>query len=114
MEFDRKLISNNILLYRKKSRLTQKALSELTGLHSKYISDLERYSGRLPSMESLSKIAEALGISVDNLIYECLSCNADDVQCDKMIENIRKELLSKSIDDLKNIFNIDVCFKNIK
>ena len=113
MEFDRELISNNISIYRKNAKLTQKQLAEITGLHSKYISNLERYSNRLTSMESLSKIANALNVSVDNLLYECLTCNKA-LDNDKIIENIKKELAAKSVHDLKQILNIASCFKQIK
>ena len=69
-----KSVSENIKKYRKLSKLTQKQLADMTNSNEKYISELERGRGNLPSIEMLYKIAEALKTTPDLLIYENLSC----------------------------------------
>ncbi|MGD2351960.1 helix-turn-helix domain-containing protein [Bacillus subtilis] len=56
-----------IKLIRKDSRLTQEELAELANLSRSYVADIER--GRYsPSMSTLEKIAEALNITVADIL----------------------------------------------
>lgn len=62
-------IGNNIKLYRKQKGLTQKQLAEKIGTTDSAITRYESNS-REPSIETITKIAAALGIPVSKLIEE--------------------------------------------
>ena len=111
MEFNREALRNNIIKYRKSANLTQKSLSELTGLHKKYISDLESNPKRLPSMEALAKIATALNVTVDLLLYENISSNYENIPDDELLNGIHKSLKNMDIKNLQKINQIANCFK---
>lgn len=79
-----------IKLVRKDSRLTQEELAELANLSRSYVADIER--GRYsPSMSTLEKIAEALNITVADI----LSKDTDKVGCydvGRRLEEIYEDL----------------------
>ena len=54
-------IKNNIKKYRNDRGFTQEKLSELAGVSTDYISEIER-GKKVPSIKRLDKIAIALGI----------------------------------------------------
>ena len=84
-------ISENIKRYRKLSGLTQKQLASMTDSNVKYIGELEQSRGKLPSIEMLYKIADALKIAPDMLIYENLKCNQNnntDISSTRLNKNI--------------------------
>lgn len=59
---------NNIRLIRDWRHLTQQQLADKTGLARPYISILERGNGK-PTIEIGVKIANALGVSLDDLFF---------------------------------------------
>ena len=61
------MIGNKIKALRKQSGLTQKKLASLMGIAHQSISDWE-LGKKKPTVETLKKIAGALGISVSTLI----------------------------------------------
>lgn len=61
-------ISNNIRLLRTKKRISQDKLSELTGINQQQISFIENGKA-CPKLETVIKIAEALNVTVNDLIY---------------------------------------------
>lgn len=64
-----KIVSRNIKFYRKKQKLSQEKLAELSKLHRTYISDLE-LGNRNPSIKTLEKISTALNLSPYVLLME--------------------------------------------
>ncbi len=60
------LLSENIAYYRRKKGMTQKELAEKTGLSRSFISQIENDTNT-PSNDSIYKIADVLGISVESL-----------------------------------------------
>lgn len=60
------LLSENIAYYRRKKGITQKELAKKTGLSRSFISQIENNSNT-PSNDSLFKISEVLGVSVQEL-----------------------------------------------
>lgn len=62
-------LSKNIKKHRKKSGLTQKALADKSGLSFSMISKLESGEQLNPSVETLNKIAAALNITPEKLLY---------------------------------------------
>lgn len=62
-------ISKNLRFYRLKQELTLEKLAEHSDLSSNYLSDIER-GKKNPSLKSLEKICNALGIKMHNLFLE--------------------------------------------
>lgn len=60
-------IGARIKYHRMRNQLTQEQLAELTDLSNVYISYLER-GERLPSLDAIIKIANALNVSADDLL----------------------------------------------
>ena len=61
-----KMIGIRIRNYRSKAGFSQERLAELAGCHSTYIGQLER-GEKNATLESIEKIATALGISLEKL-----------------------------------------------
>jgi transcriptional regulator with XRE-family HTH domain len=57
----------SVRTWRKRLGISQEELAERAGLHRTYISDVER-GARNVSLESIDKLARALGISVATLL----------------------------------------------
>lgn len=64
----KKNISDNLRVLRTKNRITQEKLSELIGINQQQISFIENGKA-LPKLETIIKIAEALNVTVNDLIY---------------------------------------------
>lgn len=64
-----KALSKTIKSKRQKLNLTQEELAEKSGFHVNYIGGIER-AQRNPSIDSLVRIARALGISPKDLMPE--------------------------------------------
>lgn len=56
-----KIIQQNIRKFRKQQNLTQEKLSELCGISTDYLSEIER-GKKIPSLKRLIKIAETLNV----------------------------------------------------
>ena len=65
----RKLVGRNAARLRDAAGLTQEALAERSGLTQQYISDLERGKCN-PTVVTLYEIAQALGVSHEELVRE--------------------------------------------
>ena len=61
-----KIICKNIKKYRLEKELTQEKLSELSGISSDYLSEIER-GKRTPSFKRMDLIAKALNVEVYKL-----------------------------------------------
>jgi transcriptional regulator with XRE-family HTH domain len=59
---------DNVKKIRTDKDISQQELADLIGIHSTHVSRYER-SMAMPSVEIAKKMAEALGVSVDTLIY---------------------------------------------
>lgn len=58
----RMIFKNNVKFYRKKLKLSQEKLAELSDLSTNYIGDIER-DGRKVTIDTIEKVAR--GLSVD-------------------------------------------------
>ena len=68
MENLRKRIAGNLRQQRAKYRISQEKLAELTGISQQFICSIETETAN-PSIEVMLKIADALGITLNDLVY---------------------------------------------
>lgn len=68
MKLDYKLIGRRVRILRKRGKLSQAALAEITGYSVPYISHIETGLKRA-SLETVAAIADALGCTADQLLY---------------------------------------------
>lgn len=66
-------VGGNIRKYRQIKKLRQEDLAELTDLSPNYIGMVER-GEKIPSLETLIAIVNALGVSADMVLADVLSC----------------------------------------
>lgn len=64
------MLGNNIRKIRKSLGISINKLSELSGLSLGYLSDLENNKSLNPTMETLDKIANALGVPMGKLLTD--------------------------------------------
>lgn len=64
----RRIIACNLRQQRAKSRISQEKLAEMTGISQQFICSIETEKVN-PSIEVMLKIADALNITVNDLIY---------------------------------------------
>ncbi len=110
MELDYKIIGERIRYYRKKQHLTQAKLAEMAQFETSNISHIERATTKM-SLKALMNIANALNVSLDELVYNNLKkcshvafknidellqdCTPEElVAIEQMIENTKKVLRS--------------------
>ncbi|MFW6006460.1 MAG: helix-turn-helix domain-containing protein [Halanaerobiales bacterium] len=101
-------MKNNIIGSRLKKlrynlNLTQEKLGEKADLHYSYIGQVER-GDKTPSLKALIKIAEALNISLEELIHE-ETVNTNTIK-DVKIKNINKLLSDRTPEELDLIYKI--------
>lgn len=94
-------IGKKIKEYRKIKDLTQENLGEKAGLHYTYIGQVER-GEKEPSLKSLIKIAEALGVGVDKLLINYDLSSDASIQ----ISNITDLLLKRDEKELEMIYTL--------
>ncbi|MBU5626979.1 helix-turn-helix domain-containing protein [Oscillibacter sp. MSJ-2] len=94
------LLGKRIRDERLMQRLTLEKLAERTDKSINFIGQIERGEGK-PSLETLVDIANALGVTVDSLLYDNINANDN---------SISKEVLSliTSFDDRGKRFILDV------
>ena len=61
-------IANNIKKYRQKMEISQDRLSKIADVTYNTIIKIESGSNKNPTIETLAKIAKALGVGIDDLI----------------------------------------------
>ena len=64
----KKTIASNLRLNRAKNKISQEKLSELTGISHQFICNIETEKVN-PSVETLLKIANALNVTLNDLVY---------------------------------------------
>ncbi|MBS5801885.1 MAG: helix-turn-helix transcriptional regulator [Brachyspira sp.] len=68
MENLKKIIASNLRLQRAKYKISQEKLAELTGISQQFICSIETEKAN-PSVEVMVKIADALNITLNDLVY---------------------------------------------
>ena len=74
----------NVRKFRKAKKMSQEKLADITGYTTSHICHIENAVG-IPSFEALTKIADALGVSLDQLAYGVIN-NTDGYFIREMIE----------------------------
>ena len=107
MDIDYKSIGRNIKEFRIKKGLTQVKLGEKSGVEPSNISHIESGATKV-SLPTLVSIANALGVSLDEIVYESLTKN------EHIIVNIINELLADcSASELLDISKIIKVTKDV-
>ncbi|MGN0490058.1 helix-turn-helix domain-containing protein [Ruminococcus sp.] len=89
------------------SCITQEKLAEMVDISTNFMSLIE--NGRNMSVETLVKIADALGVTVDYLLSDTM-----EVQSDKIMTQIAQNLSTLSDDEKLFFLNVIKQYKNIE
>jgi XRE family transcriptional regulator, regulator of sulfur utilization len=66
----KKHLGQHVRALRDAKGLTQEALAECSGLHRVYLAQLEAGRNQNPRLDTLRRLAKALGVSVADLVAE--------------------------------------------
>jgi len=94
MEDTQKALAERVRQLRKRAKLTQEALAEKAELSIQHISDLERGKGN-PTLQSLSRLSTALGVSLWDLV-NIESHALSDAELEKGILDVFRSLNRKN------------------
>ena len=100
-------LGNRIRKTRMSCGITQEKLAEMVDISTNFMSLIE--NGRNMSVETLVKIADALGVTVDYLLSDTM-----EVQSDKIMTQIAQNLSTLSDDEKLFFLNIIKQYKNIE
>lgn len=100
-------LGNRIRKTRMSCGITQEKLAEMVDISTNFMSLIE--NGRNMSVETLVKIADALGVTVDYLL-----CDTMEVQSDKIMTQIAQNLSTLSDDEKLFFLNVIKQYKNIE
>ncbi len=100
-------LGNRIRKTRMNCGITQEKLAEMVDISTNFMSLIE--NGRNMSVETLVKIADALGVTVDYLLSDTM-----DLQSDKIMTQIAQNLSSLSDDEKLFFLNVIKQYKNIE
>ena len=103
-----KIIGDRLRSYRNQKNWSQEQLAEYAGLHSTYIGQLER-GEKNATIESISKVAAALGVSLSTLFENISAYDTDDIPS-KCYELVQKQ----SVKDQKYLLEILDAIVNYK
>ena len=70
----RRILAENIRIYRRQNELLQEELAEICGLHRTYVGSVER-AERNVTLSTLEAFAVALGVSAPDLLTRRESCD---------------------------------------
>lgn len=91
------MLSDNIKKYRQIQGLTQKQLADKVGISGAFMSLIEQGKNN-PSDENLKKIAQVLGVSVEELTIEESNTPTEEI-IKLLIELTEKEIISWTLED---------------
>ena len=100
-------LGNRIRKTRMNCGITQEKLAEMVDISTNFMSLIE--NGRNISVETLVKIADALGVTVDYLLSDTM-----EVQSDKIMTQIAQNLSTLSDDEKLFFLNVIKQYKNIE
>ncbi|WP_315794187.1 helix-turn-helix transcriptional regulator [Paenibacillus sp. BIC5C1] len=97
---DYELLGKRIREERKRLNLTQEKLAERIDLSEAYIGQIER-GERILSLDTLLKITDQFGVTVDYLINNSLDLNDD-----QFLNQLKKIMIDRSIKEKKMILDV--------
>ncbi|WP_294467718.1 helix-turn-helix domain-containing protein [uncultured Ruminococcus sp.] len=100
-------LGNRIRKTRMNCGITQERLAEMVDISTNFMSLIE--NGRNMSVETLVKIADALGVTVDYLLSDTM-----EVHSDKIMTQIAQNLSTLSDDEKLFFLNVIKQYKNIE
>ena len=100
-------LGNRIRKTRMNCGITQEKRAEMVDISTNFMSLIE--NGRNMSVETLVKIADALGVTVDYLLSDTM-----EVQGDKIMNQIAQNLSTLSDDEKLFFLNVIKQYKNIE
>ena len=100
-------LGNRIRKTRMNCGITQEKLAEMVDISTNFMSLIE--NGRNMSVETLVKIADALGVTVDYLLSDTM-----EVQSDKIMTQIAQNLSTLNDDEKLFFLNVIKQYKNIE
>ena len=107
MAIDYSLLGKRIYDYRTRKKLSQEEFSEILNVSREFINMLET-ARRKPSVETLVDIANALGVSADDLLVDSLihSSSTADSELHKLLldcNDKEEQILTRTVKELKAI-----------
>lgn len=87
------MLGNRIKIFRIEQKMSISELAEKAGVAKSYLSSIERNKQTNPSIQFIEKVSEALGVSVNELLY-----NSDEVE----IEDLDQEWLEIVLDAMQS------------
>ncbi|MCC4326065.1 helix-turn-helix domain-containing protein [Limosilactobacillus reuteri] len=93
-------ISKNLIKYRKHVGLSQEKLAEIAGISVGYVSKLERSIPTNTSVSVLLRIAEALDITLNDLVYDNTENQLTQLPNQKQLNKMLGELDNKTSEQL--------------
>lgn len=100
-------LGNRIRTTRQSRGITQEQLAEMVDISTNFMSLIE--NGRNMSVETLVKIADALGVTVDYLLNETMELHSD-----KIMVQISQSLSTLNDDEKLFFLNVIKQYKNIE
>lgn len=94
----------NIRMFRKKEKLKLEELAKKSGISTSFLSNIEKGS-RKPTLETIEKVANALGIGIAGVFSDKLSLSYLPEENSVTLE-IMKIVSSKVLEDKKRILSI--------
>ena len=86
----KEIIGRNLRNIRADRKLTREKMAELVGVSTTFYANLET-GNKMMSVTTLKKIADALGVSTDSILYEDRPCDAAD-RIQKALSNQPEEV----------------------
>ena len=100
-------LGKRIAFFRNKSHLTQDDLADRLNMSRTFLARIET-SSRHPSLETIVELANALGVSTDDLLVDSLKCSAStaDSELHRLLLDcnpVEEEILTRMVKELKAI-----------
>ncbi len=104
------LLGNQIRKQRKLKKYTLEQLAEILGVSTTFIGQIERAKG-IPSLETLVKIANALDVSVDSLLFEDLNTKSGNSHFINTVIALTEDFTTKEKDFVLRTIEVFKAFK---
>lgn len=115
MEYNQKTLGKRIYKYREINRLSQKQLAIKVGISKSYITNLELGKGKTVGFEKVLNIANALNVSIDDLLCDSLDrLEGKPKNVSEIKQKILEEISTFSVEQIIQFNEIIKIFKDYK